>query len=262
MPHLFIPGLMETPARFYSDKGPRRALKLAVFTSIAGGMFLYETTGTSYEGCKVRKTYQTKKNKQLQDASAMTGEEYMDAVKAAWQHFMKCHAFRRIAGHAMLVHDKARQHTCVTVRQWLQQQGVTAVVQPARSPDMMPLDYGIFGATRAQLGRALPLSALWEDRVATFKQFLSSFDPAPTIGEFPLRMKACSPAARARVAAASRPSMTWASPGERRRPGGAPLAAPLGTSQPLGGMGCCSGARSSTPPRSVGGCGRTWEVCV
>jgi hypothetical protein len=191
MPHLFIPGLMETPARFYSDKGPRRALKLAVFTSIAGGMFLYETTGTSYEGCKVRKTYQTKKNKQLQDASAMTGEEYMDAVKAAWQHFMKCHAFRRIAGHAMLVHDKARQHTCVTVRQWLQQQGVTAVVQPARSPDMMPLDYGIFGATRAQLGRALPLSALWEDRVATFKQFLSSFDPAPTIGEFPLRMKAC-----------------------------------------------------------------------
>ena len=122
----------------------------------------------------------------LQDASAMTGEEYMDAVKAAWQHFMKCHAFRRIAGHAMLVHDKARQHTCVTVRQWLQQQGVTAVVQPARSPDMMPLDYGIFGATRAQLGRALPLSAPWEDRVATFKQFLSSSNyrriPAQDVG--------------------------------------------------------------------------------
>jgi len=191
MPHLFVPGLMETPARFYSDKGPRRALKLVVFANILGGMFLYETTGTSYEGCPVRKTYQTKKNKQLQDASAMTGEEYMDAVKAAWKQFMKCHAFRRMAGSAMLVHDKAKQHTCEAVRQWLQQQGVTTVVQPARSPDMMPLDYGVFGTARAQLGRALPMSAPWEDRVATFKALLSGFKPAATIGEFPLRMKAC-----------------------------------------------------------------------
>jgi hypothetical protein len=182
---------METPTRFHSDKGPRRALKLAVFTNIAGGMFLFETTGTSYEGYTPKKNYQTKKNKQFQDAGAMTGEEYMDAVKAAWAAFMRQSAFRRIAGSAVLVHDRARQHTCSAVQQWLKQQGLTAVVQPARSPDMMPLDYGVFGTTRTQLGRTLTMQARWEDRVATFKGFLSSFKPAATIGEFPLRMKAC-----------------------------------------------------------------------
>ena len=154
-------------------------------------MFVYETTGTAYEGCMVTKKYQTKKNNLLQDASAMTGEEYMDAVKAAWQHFMQHNAFRRVAGNAMLVHDKARQHTCSAVHQWLQQQGVAEAVQPARSPDMMPMDYSVFGTARTLLDRAQPVRARWEDRVATFKQLLSSFEPRATIEEFPLRMKVC-----------------------------------------------------------------------
>jgi hypothetical protein len=58
----------------------------------------------------------------------MTGYECADAVKAAWQQFMKCHAPGRMVGNTMQVHGKACQHTWSIARPCRQQQEVTAVV--------------------------------------------------------------------------------------------------------------------------------------
>jgi hypothetical protein len=58
----------------------------------------------------------------------MTGYGYADAVKAAWQQFMKCHALGRMAGNTMLVHGKAWRHTWNIAPPCRQQQGVAAVV--------------------------------------------------------------------------------------------------------------------------------------
>jgi hypothetical protein len=70
-------------------------------------VFIKETTGTAYDGFAAQKTYKTKQQKAIVDAAGMTGEEYMDAVRAAWEHFIKVPEFRRVRAGAMLVHDKS-----------------------------------------------------------------------------------------------------------------------------------------------------------
>jgi len=193
VPHLHIPGITETPTRLHID-GARRAFKAAVFCNSVAGVFIFETTGTSYPGCKTKKKYQTKKGKEMKEASAFTGQEYLDAVKAAMQHFERTSAWRaarRMAGTVMLVHDKSRIHTAAAVTEGLKRMEIEAVVQPARSPDLMPLDYGIFGTAKNEEARRRPLHASWEVRVELFKEILLNSAAAATIGEFPLRAEAC-----------------------------------------------------------------------
>ena len=183
--------MTKPPQRYHSNKGPRRALKLIVFVSMAGGTFIKELTGTAYEGYISGKQYTTVQNKQVKRATAMTGEEYMDCVKAAWKHFMRLSPFRRVAAHAMLVHDKSTVHCSACVVLGLRNMDLTSVVQPARSPDLMPLDYGIFGPAKNKLDAESPRDTRWEDRVALLKGILTARSPDATIAEFPLRLRAC-----------------------------------------------------------------------
>lgn len=182
---------MKPPERCFSDKTPRRALRLAVFCNAVGGVFIKETTGTAYDGFAAEKTYKKKQRTALVDAAGMTGEEYMDVVRAAWDAFMKVPEFRRVSAGAMLVHDKCRAHTCAHVSAGLSDMGLRVAIQPPRSPDLMPLDYGIFGFSKRQLERRLTQHAKWEDRVTMYKDILSSTSPAATIQEYPLRLQAC-----------------------------------------------------------------------
>jgi hypothetical protein len=95
--------------------------------------------------------------------------------------------FARIRPDMLLVHDKAKIHSNSMIP------GVPwrPVVHPARSPDLMPLDYGFFGFTKNQLGRAVTKDTPWETKVKKYKELLLQAPAAPTIGEFPLRLQAC-----------------------------------------------------------------------
>ena len=190
-PHLHIPGILPTPTRFHTSGGPRRSLNLAVFNNRLGGTFIVEATGTAYKGYVARKKYVTKKGNTEQAASRITGPEYLDAVKAAWRYFNKVPAFRSVAASATLVHDKGKHHVSAAVTEGLKGLGLTALVQPARSPDLMPLDYGIFGTARRELERRGLVHADWESRVKAIKQILRDSPARATIDQFPLRVKAC-----------------------------------------------------------------------
>ena len=166
-------------------------MNLVVFNNRLAGTFIVEATGTSYKGYVARRQYTTKKGKHEQAASRITGNEYLDAVKAAWRHLNKDPAFHSVAACAMLVHDKGKHHVSSAVTEGLQRLGLTTVVQPARSPDLMPLDYGIFGTARGELERQGLPRAAWEPRVKAFKQILMGSAARATIDQFPLRVKAC-----------------------------------------------------------------------
>lgn len=86
----------------------------------------------------------------------MTGEEYMDCVKAAWQHFTRLSLFRRVAAHTMLVHGKSTGHCSACVVQGLRDMKRTSTVQHASSPNLMPLYYGIFGPAKNTLDAECP----------------------------------------------------------------------------------------------------------
>ena len=145
------------------------------------------STGTAYEGYVPKKKYKTKKQT---DANCIVGEEYMDCVKAAMEHFMKCPSFAKLRSKALLVHDRSRVHSSTPVQHGLPDLPLRAVLQPARSPDLQPLDYGIFGFTKNELGRTRIEGGKWVDRVHKFMEILRRVSPSPTIAEFPLRLQA------------------------------------------------------------------------
>jgi hypothetical protein len=164
-----------------------------VAVNSVGGVFIKETTGTSYPGYAAAWIYQTEDSKKKgvwKPATRMTGEEYLSFVEEALAFFQQQPGFPSKVSRAMLVHDKSKQHCSKTAVEGLQKLGLAVMVQPPRSPDVMPLDYGVFGFIKKQLVRDVPRHAAWGERVERFKELLLECSPASTIAEYPLRLKA------------------------------------------------------------------------
>ena len=190
MPHLFIPGVMECPQRFHTSHTLRHAAKFAVACNAVGRMFVKETTGTTYKEFKAQRTYFINSKKGPKEASSMVGEEYMGFIRDAVAHYKVQPGFRRYRAGALIVHDKSRVHTSHVVMNGLLNMGMEAKVQPARSPDTMPLDYGVFGTAKMKLEREVDRNSSWETKVLKFKEILQRLQPARTIQEYPLRLQA------------------------------------------------------------------------
>jgi hypothetical protein len=169
------------------DHPQRRNLKLAVAICSTGGVFQMELTGSDYPGCPAFPPYLDSKGRQL---ISMGGEEYLHVINAAWQHFSENREFRARRKTALLVHDRGKAHMSAVVMHGLQQLGLRAVAMPPRSPDLMPLDYGIFGTCKLQLERSMPRNAAWGDRVGRFKELIAAAAVKPTIGQFEQRLDA------------------------------------------------------------------------
>jgi hypothetical protein len=67
---------------------------------------------------------------------------------------------------------------------------VEAKVQPARYPNTMPLDYGVFGTSKMKPEREVDHNSSSETKVLKFKDILQSLQPARIKQEYPLRLKA------------------------------------------------------------------------
>jgi hypothetical protein len=172
--------------RYYVDSVSNRgSLKLAVFVNLVAGIWMKELTGTKLSGPALNKGYQTRQGKQ---AKGMTKQEYMDCVREARDHFQaSSSAFRRLGSNIYLVHDKCRTHPSQPIP------GVawTPVAHPPHSPDLMPLDYGIFGAAKLELDRRATRAMPWEEKAALFKKILQEAPLEATIKAFRSRLMAC-----------------------------------------------------------------------
>ena len=121
-------------------------------------------------------------------AKGMTKAEYMDCMRAACDHFQQhSSAFRRLGGNIYLVHDKSTCHPTQPIPglSW------RPVAHPPHSPDLMPLDYGIFGAAKQELDRKAPRGMPWADKVRLFKEILDKAPVKATISAYQSRLKAC-----------------------------------------------------------------------
>lgn len=186
-PHLAIPGVTPIPENVHVDHAQRRNLKLAVAICSTGGVFQMDLTGSDYPGCPALPKYLDSKGKQL---VGMGGKEYLHFINAAMRHFSTNREFRAKRETALLVHDRGKAHMSMAVTHGLEQLGLRAVALPPRSPDLMPLDYGIFGTCKQQLERSMARNAAWGDRVARFKELIAAAAVRPTIGQFEHRLKA------------------------------------------------------------------------
>lgn len=178
-----------TPAtRLHTAKQSRQVVNAAVAISLAGGVCVKELTGTQSPGCPQLHKYTTANG---QPAKAMGQEEYADFITYAWDQFTQCTAFRRRSDEALLIHDRNRVHSSSVVQQRLETLGINSMLAPPRSPDLMPLDYGVFGTIKLQLGRELPRTASWEQRACKFLELLRQRPSDRVIRSFEERLSAC-----------------------------------------------------------------------
>lgn len=179
---------MAPATRLHTAKESRRVVNAAVALSLAGGVCVKVLTGTQYPGCPPLHKYTAANGK---PSKCMASAEYADFIEYAWGQFNQNVAFRRRSAEALLIHDRNRVHSSSPVRQRLESMGIKSKLAPPRSPDLMPLDYGVFGAIKLQLGRGLPRTAPWEKRARKFLELLSQRPSDRVIQSFEERLRDC-----------------------------------------------------------------------
>jgi hypothetical protein len=147
-------------------------------------MWWRELTGTKVGGPALNLGYKVNGK----DAKMVTKPEYMDCVRGAVQHFTENSlAFRRLKGPIYLVHDRSTTHPSHPIPgcPWV------VVSHPPHSPDLMPLDYGIFGTAKQELDRRATRAMPWADKVQLYKDILMAGPVQATIKAYESRLKAC-----------------------------------------------------------------------
>jgi hypothetical protein len=187
-PHLHIPGVTPVPPRFHVAHEKRRNLKLAVACTLAGGVYIQEVTGTDYDGHQQETAY-------LDTAGhphrSMGAEEYCDFLQRAWKAFNRSTEFRRRSWQAMLVHDRSTTHNNLLVRAKLKSLNLREMLLPPRSPDLQPLDYGVFSTSKNKIQRASERDDDWTRRAVELEKHIREAPLQQIIAQFPLRLEAC-----------------------------------------------------------------------
>lgn len=128
-------------------------------------------------------------------AQRMTAQEYVDCVKEAALHFAggsaKQPPLKRYIERMALVHDRSACHPHGDINIERPEAKLTTILAPPRSPDLMPLDYAVFGTVKAELGRLERRDWTWADRATTFVKLLEDFNPTNAIESFPKRLQNC-----------------------------------------------------------------------
>lgn len=200
-PHLFIQSgrgqrrLMNPIMKVYTgDPKKRGKFNAAVFMNLEGGVFVYTLTGT--RGCSDTITpfgsgFQTMAGK---TATSMTKKEYLQAVQAALQYYEGCGNLKDCWAQMTLVQDNAPTHPKPDAHGMVKLPcgtSINARNASARSPDMMPLDYYLFGRAKRLVAPRHLESSMWQARAQAFYMVLLNSDTKAAIQSFPKRLNAC-----------------------------------------------------------------------
>jgi hypothetical protein len=174
--------------RFLVAHAKRSNLKLAVACSLAGGVYIQEVTGTDYDGHQQETDYLDAVG---DPHSSMGAEEYCDFLQRAWKAFNKSTEFRRRNWQAMLVHDRSTTHNNLLVKATLKKLNLREQLLPPRSPDLQPLDYGVFSTSKNKLQQASERHDDWTQRAIALKKHIREAPFPRIIAQFPQRLEAC-----------------------------------------------------------------------
>ena len=187
--YLFIPGITREPQRQHTDARHMRKVCAAVAIHLGSSVLTMETSGTEYDGQEEREEYpykqSTRKHKQGDPMKAMGKEEYGDFLEGVVQKIRKKKGLGKCT--LVLVHDRSKVHQSEHVKKLLRRLNVVPVLIPPRSPDLDPLDYGVFGTAKHLVPRRGP----WEERASAFMHALKEMDVSATIKQYPMRLQDC-----------------------------------------------------------------------
>ena len=198
-PHLICRKTTEPPQRAYSNSAKGNRVSAIVFINIKHGVFVKLLTGTRVPHATgdLQKLLPTGKYYTIKGdpASRMTTKEYIDCVKDAVMHFAgegaSVYRRERMVKQLRLVHDKSTCHPDAPIDVGLPGVKLHVSMAAPRSPDLMPLDYAVFGLAKRKLLDAQQSHWTWADRAAFFVKTLQDFDPRACIEAYPKRLQEC-----------------------------------------------------------------------
>jgi hypothetical protein len=190
VPHLTFGSHTPPPQRpFVGGARHRRVLKLLVAIRSGYAPVVLPLTGTKYKGCPDLLAYKNKHGKAL---TKLGGLEYRDCLEAITRAEPIQPRRARTAPIPLVFHDHERAHTSNVVQDWLEEQGIKVLLCPVRSPDLDPLDYGVFGLAKQRQRRRVHAGGVgWHDACAAMVADLKAMDVEATIRQFPKRLEAC-----------------------------------------------------------------------
>jgi hypothetical protein len=171
---------MKAPERLHTSK-PRGGLKLAVaLIPSLGTVHVQTLTGTTAKMLKPAVRYQTKRGLGARGLASGEYEGFMKSVLAMLKG----------QGPHIILHDRAPSHVGAGVQSLIKQAGHDCFPLPPRSPDLDPLDYGVFGHAKSWLAREMPPGvASWGELCAAFTSHLKRLDPVKQVGGFVGRLE-------------------------------------------------------------------------
>lgn len=190
-----IRGLTPEPTVFYSDSSKGHSLKLAVAIMLGYAPYVKILTGSKYDGCPPLKTYTKTAGDRDVVYTGMSSQEYIDFLVEALAHFEALRQGLMQSPSLRIVHDRARPHTAKATTEWAARVGVQILTLPPRSPDLDPLDYGVFGSFKAKLfsdarvGRKQPWD--WNKMCRKAVKRMRKFCADEAIMQYPRRVRAC-----------------------------------------------------------------------
>lgn len=90
-----------------------------------------------------------------------------------------------------LLHDHDPAHTSKAFKALAARYNIDAMLLPARSPDLNPLDYGVFGAAQRKLEREERQRMTFDEQRAFMERTLQECDTDAAIAALPRRIAAC-----------------------------------------------------------------------
>lgn len=186
---MHVPGITSTPQRRYvSSSEDRKSIKLLVAIQLGKPPIVVHLFGTSYPGQPDIKAYRDPATNAPR--TGLTAAEYCDAIDT----ILLKQPMRNMRSRTLVLQqDRDPAHVAKDTTSFLKDRKVQVLTLPPRSPDLDPLDYGIFGAVKQEFARARSAKgASWEDACKKLVRALEHCTTADAvIQEMPLRLQAC-----------------------------------------------------------------------
>jgi hypothetical protein len=171
----------------FSGSSNRARIRLLVAVRIGHKPVVIPLTGAKFPHCPDIKQYPKPSGGYY---TKMSAAEYCDALAVIFREGTAGAQGLRSRSVA-LWHDHDTTHLAATTSAWLATRGVPTYVLSVRSPDLDPLDYGVFGAVKNRLRRrAWVEHSSWEQQCTTLMADLRGVQADAAIRELPLRLQA------------------------------------------------------------------------
>ena len=188
----YVPGLTKKQSKPFIVKKDRRTFTVAVFVQLGQRPIVVEVNPSHPEAAAGSHGHGKRTEG---SSSAMTAAEYIRIITQSYRGAVQSKQPQngtKLRARLQLLHDRHPAHTSTAFKQFAVSHNITALLLPAKAPDLSVLDYGVFAGVKNKWKRAVEKGKLnWEQQCKELVSILQNTSPDSYINALPGRIKKC-----------------------------------------------------------------------